>query len=69
MNAPAGLTFPTDLSEGVVVISIEPSPDNSPMPFAFKPLVGQVPANAEDHKTYDMMDNVGGSFPSGTVTR
>ena len=69
MNAPSGLDFPTDLSEGVVVISIEPSPDNSPNPFAFKPLVGHVPANAEDHKTYDMMDNVAGSFPSGTVSR
>jgi len=69
MNPPMGLSFPTDLSEGVVVISIEPSPDNSPNPFAFKPLVGHVPANAEDHKTYDMMDNVGGSFPSGTVSR
>jgi hypothetical protein len=69
MNAPAGLSFPTDLSGGVVVISIEPSPDNSPDPFAFKPLVGQVPSGAEDHKTYEMTDNVGGSFPSGTVSR
>jgi len=69
MNAPSGLMFPTDLSEGVVVISIEPSPDNSTNPFAFKPLVGHVPANAEVHKTYEMMDNVGGSFPSGTVSR
>ena len=33
LNAPSGLTFPTDLSEGTAVISIEPDPDNSPNPF------------------------------------
>ncbi len=56
----AQYSFPTDLSRGVVVISIEPSPDNSPDPFAFKPLGGHIPANAKDHKTYEMTDNVGG---------
>ena len=33
VNAPAGLTFPTDIAGGVAVISIEPDPDNSPNPF------------------------------------
>lgn len=44
-NAPAGLTFPTDLSGGTIVISVEPAPDDSPAPFALKPLVGQVPGD------------------------
>lgn len=68
INAPAGLTFPTDLSGGKAVISIEPVPDNSAMPFTLKPLVADIPNPATDHVTYDMMANLG-SFPSGTVTR
>ncbi|MCF8304120.1 MAG: hypothetical protein K9I94_12650 [Bacteroidales bacterium] len=69
MNAPSGLSFPTDLSGMTVVVSIEPSPDNSPKPFAFKPLVGMVPGDATDHQTYDMMSNVDASFPSGMVMK
>ena len=42
-NAPEGLEFPRDLSGYPVVISVEPSPDDSPAPFALKPLVGEVP--------------------------
>ena len=68
VNAPSGLTFPTDLSEGTAVISIEPDPDNSPGPFTLKPLVGGIPAMAMDHFTYDMMKNLG-SFPSGTASK
>ena len=68
-NAPSGLTFPTDLSGATVVISIEPNPDNSPDPFLFKPLVGMAPASADDHMTYDLNDNVAGSFPTGTAMR
>jgi hypothetical protein len=68
-SAPSGINFPTNLSGGAAVISIEPDPDNSPDPFAFKPLVGQIPAGAADHTTYDMADNVAGSFPAGTVSR
>lgn len=68
-NSPMGLTFPTDLSGATMVVSIEPDPDNSPSPFAFKPLVGTAPVNAMDHTTYDMMSNVSGSFPSGSVSR
>ena len=33
INAPAGLSFPTNLQGGTVVISIEPVLDNSPNPF------------------------------------
>lgn len=69
MNAPMNLTFPTDLSGTTVVISIEPSPDNSEMPFMFKPLVASVMDDAADHVTYDMMNKVGESFPMGSVKR
>ncbi len=67
-NAPAGLTFPTDLKGTTIVISVEPSPDNSPSPFTLKPLAHMVPANAANHTTITM-----GTGPvtllSGTVTR
>jgi len=68
VNAPSGLTFPTDLSGGTGVISIEPDPDNSPAPFVLKPLVGAIGDMAMDHVTYDMMQNLG-SFPSGTASK
>ena len=69
MNAPSGLTFPTDLSGGTVVISVEPSPDNSTDPFLLKPLVGSVPSGALDHTSYDMDNNASASNPTGTVSR
>ncbi|MFC2101821.1 hypothetical protein ACFLS7_02405 [Bacteroidota bacterium] len=68
-NAPAGLTFPTDLSGKTVVISIEPNPDNSPMPFSLKPLVGNVPNPATDHMLYQMTNNAAATNPTGTVSR
>ncbi len=68
LNAPAGVTFPTDIAGGVAVISIEPSPDNSSAPFTLKPLVGNIPVNAVDHTTYMMNTNLA-SFPTGTVSR
>lgn len=67
MNAPSGLTFPTDIAGGTAVISIEPYPDNSPNPFTLKPLVHAIPASAVDHMVYDMDQNL--SFPTGTVSR
>lgn len=66
MNAPSGLTFPLDLSGGTVVISVEPSPDDSPAPFALKPLVGQIPDAATAFTLYTLQNN-SASFPSGTV--
>lgn len=53
-NAPDGLTFPLDLSGGAAVISIEPADDNSPAPIALKPLVGEIPADAEAFTNYDL---------------
>lgn len=67
MNAPSGLTFPTDIAGGTAVISVEPYPDNSPNPFTLKPLVHNIPASAVDHTVYNMEQNL--SFPTGTVTR
>lgn len=69
MNAPSGLAFPTDLSGATVVISVEPSPDNSEAPFLLKPLVGQVPASAVDHTLYNMSNNATATNPTGTVNR
>ncbi len=68
-NAPAGLSFPTDIAGGAVVISIEPEPDNSPMPFAFKPLLHMVSASATDHVTYDLNNQISSNFPMGSVSK
>jgi hypothetical protein len=67
MNAPAGVTFPTDLSGATAVISIEPRMDDDPAPFMFKPLVGAIPASAVDHVVYDLNDRTS-TLPTGTVT-
>ncbi len=66
-NAPSGLTFPTDLSGSTVVITIEPSPDDSPAPFTLKPLLGNIPTSAVDHVTYSM-SNQASTFPTGAAT-
>ncbi len=68
MNAPVGLTFPGNLSGSTVVISVEPEPDNSPMPFALKPLVHTIANPAVTGQTISMMTNLN-TFPSGTVSR
>jgi len=68
VNAPSGLTFPTNLSGGLAVISVEPFPDNSPAPFLLKPLVGNIPNPAMQHFTYNMTVNTT-SFPTGNVSR
>ncbi len=68
INAPGGLTFPTDIAGGTAVISVEPYPDNNPGPFTLKPLVGMIPTDAIDHTLYMMGQNLG-SLPSGTATR
>ena len=69
VNAPTGVTFPTDLAGKTVVISVEPSPDNSEAPFLLKPLVGSVPASATDHTLYNMNNNASASNPTGVVNR
>ena len=66
-NAPEGITFPLDIKGKTVVISIEPSPDNSPAPFLLKPLKGTA-GDETAPTTYDLTFD-SASFPSGTVTR
>jgi hypothetical protein len=65
LNAPSGLTFPTDLSDQIIVVSVEPRIDSDPGPFQFKPLVGTVPTSAADHTEYQMTDNTA-TLPTGT---
>ncbi len=67
VNAPAGLSFPTDLAGGKAVISIEPVPDNSTNPFLLKPLAGDIPVNAVDHTPYQMAAST--TYPTGTATK
>lgn len=67
LNAPAGETFPLDIRNRTVVISVEPVPDNSPLPFAIKPLVGTA-GNETAPSMYAFNQNLI-SLPSGTVTR
>ncbi|PWG05091.1 anti-sigma factor [Polaribacter aquimarinus] len=68
IGSAAGVNFPTDLKGATVVISVEPSPDNSPTPFTLKPLAHVVPANAANHTVLTM--GVGPkSILSGTVNR
>lgn len=54
VNAPDGFSFPLDLRGHTIVISVEPSPDDSPAPFVLKPVVGSVPVDAMDHTNYPL---------------
>ena len=66
-NAPAGLTFPTDLRGRTAAISVEPIPDDNPAaPFPLKLLVGSIPTDAEPFTNYQL-DNQAGGFPTGTA--
>lgn len=69
LNAPDGVSFPTDLAGKTVVISVEPQPDNSALPFLLKPLVGAVPTDATDHTLYQMTNNASNSNPIGMVKK
>lgn len=68
-SAPSGLSFPTDLKGGTIVISVEPVPDNSPKPFVLKPLVGMVPSSASVHSYITMDNNANATNPTGSVSR
>ncbi len=67
LNAPDGLEFPLNLQGGAAVISIEPADDNSPAPFALKPLVGDIPADAEPFTNYELGAGPAPFSGSGTV--
>ncbi len=66
-NTPAGFTFPLDIRDRTIVISVEPFPDNLPGPFLLKPLVGTAGQDTAP-TTYDLTFS-NASFPSGTVSR
>jgi hypothetical protein len=63
-----GLTFPLDLRNQTVVVSIEPQPDDSASPFSLKPLIGDTGTALGGTNPYSMTLN-NASFPSGSVTR
>ena len=67
-NAPVGMTFPTDLKGATIVVSVEPSPDNSTAPFTLKPLAHVVPVDAMNHTIINMGAGPTSSI-SGSVTR
>jgi len=66
LNAPTGETFPLDVSNRTVVISVEPMPDNSAAPFALKPLVGTAGSETAP-ATHAFGQNLG-SLPTGTAS-
>ena len=66
VNAPDGLTFPTDIRGGAAVISIEPADDDSPAPFAFKPLASDIPADAAIPYVGEL--GAGPALPTGVAT-
>ena len=68
VNAPDGLTFPTDLRRGSVVISIEPDPDDSALTFNLKPLTHEnIPQESELHTTLEMVNTI--VAITGTATK
>lgn len=66
-NAPEGVEFPLDVRGRMVVVSVEPFPDNSPAPFLLKPLVG-IAGQETAPDTHALSLNAN-SFPTGTVKR
>lgn len=63
-------SFPIDVRGNMVVITVEPIPDNDPGPFTLKPLAATVSSNAATAPESHMFGlNVEESFPSGWVGR
>ena len=62
-NAPDGLDFPLALTGQTVFVSIESADDDSPAPFAFKPLAAVVPDGIGDHEAIEL--GAGPGFPTG----
>lgn len=66
-NAPAGLSFPTDLSGKNIFITIKPKhPENSNLPFALIPFTASIPANAVAKNVYELQKN-NSCFQLGTM--
>ncbi len=59
----------TDLTVAhAAVISVEPVPDNSPMPFTLKPLVATISDPGEGGISQSLANNASASNPSGRAT-
>ncbi len=57
-----------DIIGMAAVISVEPSPDNSPEPFGIKPLIDSDIQNVGAGGSQDMENVIGSNQPSGTLT-
>ena len=66
VEAPSGWTFPLSLRAQLTVVSIEPDDDDSPAPFALKPLVGEIPDDAATHHSF-AMENLFLELPTITI--
>ena len=62
------ITPPMDLIGLTAVISIEPSPDDSPAPFTLKPLVASPITNMLAPTLQPMSNNAAATNPTGTAT-
>ena len=66
-NAPMGETFPLDVRNRAVIISVEPVPDNSAASFAMKPLKGTA-GTATAPSTHPFGLNLS-TLPTGSVSK
>ena len=62
------ITPPVEVTGLAAVISVEPSPDNSPAPFGIKPLIDDVIEDVGAGGSQDMANVIGDNQPSGTLT-
>jgi len=62
------ITPPVDIIGMAAVISVEPSPDNSPAPFGIKPLIDSDIQDVGAGGSQDMENVIGSNQPSGTLT-
>lgn len=58
---------PLDLTGATVVISVEPQPDDSPAPFALKPLVDMTVDNMGPGVLEDLSNNAANTNPTGVA--
>lgn len=59
---------PVSIIGMAAVISVEPSPDNSPAPFGIKPLIDDDIQDVGAGASQDMANVIGANQPSGTLT-
>ncbi|HRI45885.1 MAG TPA: hypothetical protein PK559_02170 [Ignavibacteriaceae bacterium] len=63
-NAPAGVTFPVDLSGKSVYITVQPTDWKLNRPFNFEVLRATIPSPASENTAYDLQKNL--VLPSGS---